>query len=107
VSHLVQLGLIEPRAEMQLGCFKAAVQFTHAEGILPAPETSHAVKAAIDEALRCKEEGVSRTILFNLSGHGHFDLQAYLDYHAGKLHDTEFSTTALEQAIAALPAVEA
>jgi tryptophan synthase beta chain len=106
VSHLVKLGYIEPRAEMQLGCFKAAVTFTHAEGILPAPEASHAVKVAIDEALRCKEEGTSRTILFNLSGHGHFDLQAYLDYHAGKLQDTEYSSEEVAMALAGLPVVE-
>ena len=68
-------------------CFEAGVQFARAEGILPAPEANHAVRGAIDEALRCREEGRSRAILFNLCGHGHFDMQAYIDYFAGKLKD--------------------
>ncbi len=75
LSHIVDLGLIESRAETQLSCFAAGFTFARAEGILPAPEANHAVKGAIDEALRCKEEGVSKTILFNLCGHGHFDMQ--------------------------------
>lgn len=105
VSHLVELGLVEPRAEHQLGCFAAGVTFARAEGILPAPEANHAVKAAIDEALRCKAEGVSRTILFNLCGHGHFDMQAYLDYHAGKLRDHEYAQEEVAMALAGLPSV--
>jgi tryptophan synthase beta chain len=105
VSHAVQLGLVEPRAEKQLGCLAAGLQFARTEGIIPAPEADHAVKAAIDEALRCKEEGTGRTILFNLSGHGHFDMQAYLDYMEGKLRDLDYSPEELNKSLAGLPAV--
>ncbi|MBE0549595.1 MAG: TrpB-like pyridoxal phosphate-dependent enzyme, partial [Rubrivivax sp.] len=89
VSHLSNLGLIEATAYQQIACFDAGVQFARAEGIVPAPEANHAVKGAIAEAIRCREEGRSRTILFNLCGHGHFDMQAYIDYTAGKLVDQE------------------
>ncbi|MDZ8082841.1 MAG: TrpB-like pyridoxal phosphate-dependent enzyme [Nostoc sp. DcaGUA01] len=106
VSHIVNLGLVESRAEYQLGCFAAGLTFAKAEGILPAPEANHAVKAAIDEAVRCKEEGVSKTILFNLCGHGHFDMQAYIDYQAGRLVDTEYSAAEVAMALAGLPVVE-
>src|SRR5690606_19834408 len=85
VSHVMNLGLIEARAYKQVEVFEAGVQFARAEGIVPAPEANHAVRGAIDEALRCKQEGTPRTILFNLCGHGHFDMQAYSDYFAGKL----------------------
>lgn len=105
ISHLVQLGLIEPRAYPQLSCFAAGVMFARTEGILPAPEANHAVKGAIDEALRCKEEGISRTILFNLCGHGHFDMQSYIDYHAGRLQDSEYSEAEIAMALAGLPVV--
>jgi tryptophan synthase beta chain len=105
VSHVARLGLIETRAESQLDCFAAGVQFAQAEGIIPAPEANHAVKAAIDEALRCKEEGVSRAVLFNLCGHGHFDMQAYIDYHAGKLQDLKYSQEEMAMALAGLPSV--
>lgn len=105
ISHLVELGLIEPRAYPQLSCFAAGVMFARAEGILPAPEANHAVKGAIDEALRCKEEGISRTILFNLCGHGHFDMQSYIDYHAGRLCDSEYSDQEIAMALAGLPIV--
>jgi tryptophan synthase beta chain len=83
------------------------VQFARTEGILPAPEANHAVRGAIDEALRCKEEGVSRCILFNLCGHGHFDMQAYLDYFAGKLVDQIYDEGELAMALAGLPSVSA
>jgi tryptophan synthase beta chain len=105
VSHLADLGQLEARAEAQLGCFAAGVQFARAEGIIPAPEANHAVKAAIDEAMRCKEEGTSKTILFNLCGHGHFDMQAYIDYHAGKLQDYAYSKEEVAMALAGLPSV--
>lgn len=105
VSHLAHLGLIEPRAYFQNECFEAGVQFARTEGIIPAPETTHAVKAAIDEALKCKEEGVSRTIFFNLSGHGHFDMQAYMDYFAGKLEDHDHDAEALKRSMLGLPSV--
>jgi tryptophan synthase beta chain len=107
VSHLKQLGLIEARAYHQLACFEAGVQLARAEGILPAPEANHAVRAAIDEALRCKEEGTSRAILFNLCGHGHFDMQAYIDYHGGKLVDQDYDEADLALALAGLPAAPA
>ncbi len=105
VSHVVQLGLAEPRAEPQLGCFAAGLTFARSEGILPAPEANHAVKTVIDEALRCKEEGTSKVILFNLCGHGHFDMQAYMDYQAGKLRDHEYSQEEVAMALAGLPVV--
>ncbi len=105
VSHLHELGMLEARAEHQLGCFAAGVQFARTEGILPAPEANHAVKAAIDEALVCKERGESKVILFNLCGHGHFDLQAYIDYHAGNLVDQEYSSEEVAMALAGLPGV--
>src|SRR5512136_901293 len=105
VSHLQELGLIRSRAYHQTRCFEAGVQFARAEGIVPAPEANHAVKGAIDEALRCRDEGVSRAILFNLCGHGHFDMQAYIDYFAGKLKDVAYDEGELAMALAGLPSV--
>jgi tryptophan synthase beta chain len=105
VSLLKQLNLIDARAYHQVACFEAGVLFARTEGIIPAPEANHAVKGAIDEALRCREEGVSRTILFNLCGHGHFDMQAYADYFAGKLQDLEYDEADLAMALAGLPSV--
>ena len=105
VSHVKELGLIEAKAYHQKTCFQAGVQFARTEGILPAPEANHAVRGAIDEALRCKEEGVSRSILFNLCGHGHFDMQAYMDYFAGKLVDQNYDPAELAMALAGLPSV--
>ena len=105
VSHLHELGLIEARAYTQTEVFAAGVEFARIEGILPAPEANHAVKAAIDEAVRCREEGVSQAILFNLCGHGHFDMQAYIDYAAGKLEDHAYSEEEVALALAGLPAV--
>ena len=105
VSHLKELGLIEARAYTQTEVFAAGVQFARVEGIIPAPEANHAVKAAIDEAHRCREEGVSQAILFNLCGHGHFDMQAYIDYAAGKLKDEAYSEEEVAMALAGLPAV--
>ena len=105
VSHIMQIGLIEARAYPQTPCFEAGVQFARAEGILPAPEANHAVKAAIDEAMRCKLEGRAETILFNLCGHGHFDMQAYTDYFAGTLKDQAYDENELAMALAGLPAV--
>ncbi len=107
VSHCKELGLIEARAYHQNPCFEAGVMFARAEGIVPAPESTHAVRAAIDEALKAREEGTSPTILFNLSGHGHFDMQAYTDYFAGKLLDQDYDHAALEASLAQLPAVAA
>ncbi|MDA8232562.1 MAG: TrpB-like pyridoxal phosphate-dependent enzyme [Magnetospirillum sp.] len=105
VSHVKELGLIEARAYHQTECFAAAVTFARNEGIVPAPESSHAVKAAVDEALVAKAEGKPRTILFNLSGHGHFDMQAYTDYFAGKLTDLAYDEGELARALHGLPTV--
>jgi tryptophan synthase beta chain len=107
VSHLKELGLIEARAVRQLQSFDAGVTFARAEGIVPAPEATHAIRAVFDEALRCKVEGKSETILFNLCGHGHFDMQAYTDYFAGKLEDRDYDEAALKAALADLPQVAA
>jgi len=107
VSHCAQLGLLEAKSVAQLACFEAGVLFGRTEGILPAPEANHAVRGAINEALRCKEEGKSETILFNLCGHGHFDMQAYMDYFAGKLTDVSYDESELAMALAGLPSVPA
>jgi tryptophan synthase beta chain len=107
VSMAKDLGLIDARAYGQLACFEAGVQFARSEGILPAPEANHAIRAVVDEALRCREEGVSRAILVNLSGHGHFDMQAYTDYFAGKLVDQQYDQAELAMALAGLPSVPA
>jgi tryptophan synthase beta chain len=106
VSHIKQLGLIDAKAYHQTACFEAGVFFSRHEGIVPAPEANHAVKGAIDEALKCKEEGVSRAILFNLCGHGHFDMQAYMDYFAGKLVDQDYDERELAMALSGLPSVK-
>ena len=87
-------------------CFEAAVQFAQTEGILPAPESSHAIRAAIDEALAAREEGQPRTILFCLSGHGHFDLASYDTYLSGKLQDYEHPGREIAEAMAAIPGSE-
>lgn len=105
VSHAKELGLIEAVAYPQTRCFEAGVQFARTEGIVPAPESTHAIRGAIDEAVRCREEGVSRTILFNLSGHGHFDMQAYTDWFAGKIVDEPYDEAALQASLAQLPKI--
>jgi len=89
ISHILQLGHVEARAYTQTPVFEAAVQFARTEGILPAPESSHAIRAAVDEAIAAREEGRPRTILFCLSGHGHFDLAAYENYLTGNLVDVQ------------------
>ena len=105
VSALVDHGDIEGRAVKQLDTFSAAVQFSRAEGIIPAPESSHAVRVAIDEALKCKESGEKKVICFNLSGHGHFDMMAYEAYLHGKLEDYEYPQEAIDEAMTHLPQV--
>jgi tryptophan synthase beta chain len=105
ISHLLQGGFIEAVAYPQNPVFEAAVKFTRSEGIVPAPESAHAIRAAIDEALRCKESGEAKTILFNLSGHGHFDMSAYDRYFSGELEDYEFPASEVEAALANLPTV--
>jgi len=105
VSHVLDLGLIEAATVQQLDAFAAGITFARAEGIVPAPEANHAVAHAITEALKAKEEGKQKTILFNLSGHGHFDMQSYLDYQAGKLENYEYPAGEIAMALAGLPAV--
>jgi len=105
VSQLVNAGIVEARAVPQLASFDAAVQFARTELIIPAPESSHAIRAAIDEALRAKEEGKERTILFNLSGHGHVDMAAYDAYFAGKLEDFEYPAEKVKESLKNLPKV--
>jgi tryptophan synthase beta chain len=90
VSHLYELGQIEARAYAQNPCFEAAVQFSRTEGFIPAPESSHAIRAAIDEAVAARQDGEARVIVFNLSGHGFFDMGAYDQYLAGELVDVEY-----------------
>ena len=105
VSLLKDQGIIEARAVHQNPSFAAGVQFARTEGILPAPEANHAIRAAIDEALVAKAEGVARVIVFNHCGHGHFDLSAYDRYLAGALVDYEYPAAEVARALAAIPSV--
>jgi tryptophan synthase beta chain len=107
ISHLYEEGLIEATARSQRACFAAGVQFARAEGIVPAPEPTHALAVTIEEALRCKESGESKVILTALCGHGHLDLPAYDAYLSGAMRDEPLSDAAIEAATAALPAVPA
>ena len=107
VSHLKELGLIEAEAYTQNSCFEAGMLFARCEGIIPAPEATHAVRGAINAALVAKKNGTSPTILFGLCGHGHFDMQAYMDYMGGKLEDKSYDQAALDAALAGLPAIAA
>ena len=106
LSALYDAGLIEARAVPQLATFEAALQFAHHEGILPAPESAHAIRAAIDEALEAKARGEKRVILFNLSGHGNFDLSAYDAYKNGQLEDFEISEEEIDRIKVSLPQVQ-
>ena len=103
VSQLYHEGLIEAVAVPQLATFDAGVQFARCEGIIPAPESCHAIRAAIDEALRCRETGESRVILFNLTGHGHFDMSSFERYFSGELEDFEYPAEEVEKSLARLP----
>jgi predicted alternative tryptophan synthase beta-subunit len=105
VCKLYDDKVIEAQAVSQLPPFQAAMQFARTEGIIPAPESAHAIRVAIDEAERCKKEGKRRTILFNLSGHGHFDLGAYEAYLAGKLQDYEYPIEKVQEALRSVPKV--
>jgi len=105
ICHLLNLGLVEAVAVHQLATFDAGVTFARHEGIISAPETDHAIRVAIDEALKCKESGESKTILFNHSGHGHFDMGAYEAYLAGKLVDYEYPEEKIAKALEELPRV--
>jgi tryptophan synthase beta chain len=103
VSHVLNLGLVEATTVQQLDAFAAGIQFAKSEGIMPAPESNHAICEAIRQALEAKVEGKQRTILFNLSGHGHFDMQSYIDYQAGKLENYEYPEEEIAMALAGLP----
>ncbi|MCL4870131.1 MAG: TrpB-like pyridoxal phosphate-dependent enzyme [Anaerolineae bacterium] len=105
VSALIEAGYIEAKAVPQLATFAAAVQFSRTEGIIPAPESAHAIRVAIDEALECKERGEKKVIAFNLSGHGHFDMTAYERYLQGDLEDFAYPAEAVAEAMAHLPEV--
>ncbi len=106
VSQLVHAGMVEAVAYAQRPVFAAALTFARSEGIVPAPECAHAIKAAIDEALRCKESGKKQVIAFCLSGHGHFDMAAYERYLSGAMVDVDYSEAELQRAIARLPQVQ-
>ena len=105
ICALYDAGLIDAVAVKQIATFEAAMQFARAEGIIPAPESAHAIRAAIDEALDAKAKGEKRVILFNLSGHGHFDLPSYESYYNGKLEDYEYPAEAVQDAMTRLPQV--
>jgi tryptophan synthase beta chain len=105
VSMLLEEGLIEATAIKQRAAFEAAVLFGRTEGIVPAPEPSHAIRVAIDEAMQAREAGEARTILFNLCGHGFFDLAAYDSYLSGSMQDYEHPQSEIEAALAGLPSV--
>jgi len=105
ISQLFHEKLIEAIAVPQVGTFEAGVMFARAEGIIPAPESAHGIRACIDEALRCKQTGEPKTLFFNLSGHGHFDMTAYESYFAGKLEDFEYPDAAIQESLKHLPKV--
>jgi tryptophan synthase beta chain len=105
VSALVDHGDIEARAVKQLETFEAALMFMKSEGIIPAPESAHAIRVAIDEALKCKQAGTKKVIVFNLSGHGHFDMMAYDAYNQGQLQDYEYPAELMAEAMTHLPKV--
>ncbi|MDY7084982.1 MAG: TrpB-like pyridoxal phosphate-dependent enzyme [Actinomycetota bacterium] len=107
ISHVHELGLMEAVAKTQRECFEAGVQFARSEGIIPAPEPTHALAGCIEEALRCKETGESKVILTALCGHGHLDLPAYGKFLSGDMVDHELSSEAVEAALTKLPAVQA
>ncbi len=103
VSKLVKLNIVKPVAYPQNPCFEAAVLFANSEGVVPAPETSHAIRAVIDEALKCKETRQEKCIVFNFSGHGHFDLNSYDAYLEGRLEDYEYPEEKIKNALEQLP----
>ncbi|MBN1780736.1 TrpB-like pyridoxal phosphate-dependent enzyme [bacterium] len=107
ICHLLELGIIEAEAYHQNACFDAAISFSRAEGHIMAPETSHAVKAAMDAALECKKTGESKVILFNASGHGHFDMSSYQKYFENALEDYEYPEEELKKALKTLPNIDA
>jgi tryptophan synthase beta chain len=106
VCKLYDEKYIEAVAVPQLATFEATIRFARSEGIIPAPESAHAIRVAMDEALQCKKAGRGKTILFNLSGHGAFDLGAYEAYLAGKLQDYEYPAEKVEEALRHLPQIQ-
>ena len=104
LSHIYELGLIEAVAKPQSECFEAGVLFARTEGILPAPEPTHAIAACVEEALRCKQTGEEKVILTALCGHGLLDLTAYANFRSGQMTDFELPTQAVEAALSRLPA---
>ncbi len=106
ICQLYHDGLIEAKSYHQSTVFEAALKFANTEGIIPAPETAHAIRSVIDEAVQCREEGKEKTILFNLSGHGYLDLQAYADFLEGKLKDYEYPEEKIKEALSKLPVIE-
>jgi tryptophan synthase beta chain len=107
ICHLYKLGIVEAKAVQQLATFEAGVTFARTEGIISAPETNHAIRVTIDEALKCKESGEKKVILMAHSGHGHFDMAAYEAYLSGKLQDYEYPEEKVQEALASLPKVPA
>ncbi len=105
ICHLHKLGFVEARAVPQIATFEAGITFARTEGIISAPETNHAIRVTIDEALKCKEEGKSKVILLAHSGHGHFDMAAYESYLSGKLSDYAYPEDKVKEALAELPEV--
>ena len=105
LSHLYELGLMRAKAYGQKDCFEAGLNFAKQEGIIPAPEGNHAIKGAIDAALECKEKGESKTILFNLCGHGYFDMSAYDDYLNGSMDDDVIDDEGIGKSISQIPEV--
>ncbi len=105
VSHLKEIGAIEAQAFGQKECFEAGVNFARTEGIVPAPEATHAVKGAIAAAMECKKNGESKTILFNLCGHGHFDMKAYGDYFDNALSEDKYDEAGVNKALEELPKI--
>jgi len=103
VSHLYETGLVEAESIGQTECFTAALEFARTEGIVPAPEPTHAIAAAVREALRCKESDEEKVILTALCGHGHLDLAAYENFLSGEMVDHELSQASLDTAMAAVP----
>ena len=103
VSQLYHEGLIEALAVPQLSTFDAGIMFSRSEGIIPAPESCHAIRAVIDEALHCKQTGEPKTLLFNLSGHGHFDMASYDKYLSGELQNYVYPEEAVNDALSHLP----
>jgi tryptophan synthase beta chain len=105
VSHLYELGLVEAEAIGQVECFEGALRFARTEGILPAPEPTHAIAAAIREALACRESGEEKVILTALCGHGHLDLAAYETFLAGEMVDRELSEVEVAEAMTTVPVI--